>query len=180
MTTPGDGAQSPRRWVLLPGSSLATRIAFLLAFMGGIAWAGFGVKAVGDIRPNRSHFTYTSSGTIEYPPSSAWAWWTIGVGCLAAVLLLWGAAMFAMREPASRIVIVIGCGVVTAYNILSIVADSRARSRPVHDAIPLPLELSVVIVAFAAVTVVFMFIPSTRRWFESPQEGVQDSDAVDS
>ncbi len=136
MTTPGDGALPSRGYrEALSGSSLAARIAFLLAFMGGIAWAGFAVKAIGNIRPNRNHLDYyPSSGTVVYPPSSTWAWWTIGVGCLAATLLLSGAAMLAMRILASRILIILGCCVVTAYNIFSIVAARRAQSQPVHDA----------------------------------------------
>jgi len=79
MTTPADGAQSPQGFRgPFRGSSLATRIAFILAFMGGIAWAGFAVKAIGNIRPDRNHFNYyPSSGTTVYAPSSAWAWWTL-------------------------------------------------------------------------------------------------------
>jgi hypothetical protein len=181
MTNPGNGAQSPRRFRVLPGSSVAVRTTFILAFAGGISWVAFAFKAVENIRPNTNEFDYyPSSGAVVYPPSSAWAWWTIGVGCLAAVLLLSGAAMLVMRMLASRTFIVIGCAVVTAYNIFSIVAAFSRQSQPVQNALPLRFELSAVIVVFAAVTVVFAFAPSTRRWLEISQQRGQNSDADDS
>jgi hypothetical protein len=181
MTNPGNNAQSPERFRLLAGSSLAARTAFILAFVGGISWVGFAVNAVENIRPDTNQFDYyPSSGTVVYPPSSAWAWWTIGVGLLSAALLLSGAGMLLMRMLASRILIVIGCGVVTAYNIFSIVTAFSTQSQPVHNDLPLPFALSFVIVVFAVVTVVFALAPSTRRWLESSQQGGQNSDADDS
>lgn len=116
---------------------------------------------------------------MVYPPTGAWEWWTVGVGWLAAALLLPGAVMIAMRMTAGRILIVIGCGVVITYSIFSIVTDLNTRSRPVHNALPLPFELAVVTVVLAAVTVAFAVAPSTRRWLESAQPRQGSSDAAD-
>ena len=181
MTNPGNGEQSPWRFRLLPGSSVAARTAFILAFMGGIFWAGLAVRNVENVRPNTNEFAYyPSTGTVVYPPSSASEWWSVGVGCLAAVLLLLGAAMLLMRMPASRILIVIGCGVVTAYSIFVIVAAVNTKSQPVQRDLPVPFGLSVVVLVFAVATVVLALAPSTRRWLESSQRGGQNSDADDS
>ena len=64
MTNPGDGAQSPRRFGLLAGSTVAARAAIMLAAAGGISWLGFAIRALDKVRPDTNRF--------DYYPSSGW------------------------------------------------------------------------------------------------------------
>jgi hypothetical protein len=170
-----NGALPPQPLRPAAPRSVAARLGCVLPLLGGAAWARIAIEAVGKIGTDTGRFDYyPSSGVVVYHATDTWQLWTVGVGLLAAVLLLSGAAMLAKRMRTSRLLIVVGCGVVTAYSAVSIAAEVRTRSQPVHNALPHPLEFSVLVVVCALVTVACVLAPSTRRWLAGTGPATSD------